>query len=287
MQEQATLAALQELGLTLSEAKIYLALLANSPVNGNQVSRQAGVPSAKVYENLEKLCGRGLVALLDEGKYVPLDLEEFLQERESRVQEVGQLLRDAVRRKIHDIHGEILWHGRGYRALIDRAERLIHLAGNELLISAWPSELERLVPAVEQALSKGVHVAVMVFATPQEVRDLFSNLLAHEHLNAFSHAMFPTVHARHGEQATFVADNATALLMSGAGNAEWLGVWTSNPAVVQVVANYIRHDIYINKLYGAFGQELEQAYGKHLTALLDPHQDGETVLQVNNEEVAT
>ena len=105
-----TLAALQELGLTQSEAKIYLSLLAGSAANGNQVARLAGVPSAKVYENLERLTGQGLVAQLEDGRYVPLDLEEFLAQKSSRMSEVAALLRDSVRRKAHDVHGEILWH---------------------------------------------------------------------------------------------------------------------------------------------------------------------------------
>lgn len=274
MHEHATLAALQELGLTQSEAKIYLALLANSSANGNQVSRHAGVPSAKVYENLERLRSQGLVAQLDDGKFVALDLEEFLGQKRSRMREVETLLRDSVRRKTHAVHGEILWHGRGYRALIDRAERLIATAHDEVLISAWPSELQHLLSTLDEALGRGVRVAVLVFAPHHDVEPLFANLLHHASLSAFGHAMFPAVQDRHRDQAAFVTDGAASLLMSGSTGAEWVGVRTTNPAVVETVANYIRHDIYINKIYAVFGPQLQAAYGPQLAALLDPHRGG-------------
>lgn len=275
MHEHATLAALQELGLTQSEAKIYLALLANSSANGNQVSRHAGVPSAKVYENLERLRAQGLVAQLDDGKYVALDLEEFLGQKRSRMREVETLLRESVRRKTHAVHGEILWHGRGYRALIDRAERLIATAHEEVLISGWPAELQQLLATLDAALERGVRVAVLAFTPQHEVAPLFADLLHHPTLSAFGHAMFPSVQDRHRDQAAFVADGAATLLMSGSTGAEWVGVRTTNPAVVETVANYIRHDIYINKIYAAFGPQLQAAYGPQLALLLDPHRAGE------------
>ncbi len=274
MPDQMTLAALQELGLTQSEAKIYLSLLAGSAANGNQVARLAGVPSAKVYENLERLTLQGLVAQLEDGRYVPLDLEEFLAQKSSRMREVADLLRASVRRKAHDVHGEILWHGTGYQALLDRAQRLVATANEEALVSAWPAEIVQLRPSIEAALRRGARVAVLTFASHADAADLFGALIDHPALNVHGHAMLPTVHARHGSHAAFVADEVATLLMNGNALMEWVGVRTTNAAVVQTVANFIRHDIYINKLYEEFRPSLEAAYGADLSLLLDPHRGG-------------
>lgn len=274
MADHTTLAALQELGLTQSEAKIYLTLLAGSAANGNQVARRAGVPSAKVYENLEHLSSQGLVAQLEDGTYVPLDLEEFLSQKRSRMHEVEVLLRDAVRRKAHDAHGEILWHGTGYQALLDRAGRLVETASEAALISAWPAEIEALLPSIAAALDRGARVAVLTFTSPPDAAALFGRLLEHENLSVHGHALLPTVHARHGNHAAFVADEVASLLMNGNALMEWVGVRTTNPAVVQTVANYIRHDIYLSKVYERFRETLEAAYGPELGALLDAHGGG-------------
>lgn len=274
MLDHTTLAAFQELGLTQSEAKIYLSLLAGTAANGNQVARQAGVPSAKVYENLERLTAQGLVAQLEDGTYVPLDLEEFLAQKRSRMTEMETLLRESVRRKAHDVHGEILWHGSGYQALLDRAGKLVESANEEALVSAWPTEIDQLLPSIESALERGVRVAVLTFTSPPEVARVFGSLLEHENLNAHGHALLPSVHARHGNHAAFVADEVATLLMNGNALMEWVGVRTTNPAVVQTVANFVRHDIYINKVYEEYRDRLEATYGPMLAALLDPHRGG-------------
>ncbi len=296
MPDETTMAAFQTLGLTKSEAKIYFSLLGGSAANGNQVSRRAGVPSAKVYENLDRLCSQGLVAQLEDGAYVALDLEEFLSQKRSRLEEVEERLRDSVRRKAHDVHGEILWHGSGYRALLDRAEQLVASAQAEALISAWPSEMEQLLPTVKTALTRGVRVAAIVFTSPTEVEALFGELLEQDGLSIFGHALFPSVHARHGNHAAFVVDEAATLLMNDNAlienaHTEWVGVRTTNQAVVQTVANFIRHDIYLNKLQAEFGDELEAAYGPELTSLLDAHSGGidrphETTQERTIQEVA-
>ena len=47
--------ALQGLGLSLYEARLYLGLLKGGPQNGNELSRSSGVPSSKVYGMLDRL----------------------------------------------------------------------------------------------------------------------------------------------------------------------------------------------------------------------------------------
>src|SRR6478672_2688625 len=81
---------LQELGLSLYEARLYLGLLTGGSQNGNELSRTSGVPSSKVYAMLERLAGEGIVARTRRGntiEYVcvpPDDLLHKLRERYMR-----------------------------------------------------------------------------------------------------------------------------------------------------------------------------------------------------------
>ena len=52
---------LAALGLTEYEAKVYTALLAESPASGYQIGKRAGVPRSMVYEALGRLESRGMV----------------------------------------------------------------------------------------------------------------------------------------------------------------------------------------------------------------------------------
>ena len=63
-------ASLQELGLSLYEARLYLGLLTRGPQNGNELSRTSGVPSSKVYAMLERLAAAGIVAHTRRGNTV-------------------------------------------------------------------------------------------------------------------------------------------------------------------------------------------------------------------------
>src|SRR5579883_1225055 len=78
---------LQELGLSLYEARLYLGLLTGGSQNGNELSRTSGVPSSKVYSMLERLAADGIVARAQRGNTVeyvcvpPQDLLHKLRER--------------------------------------------------------------------------------------------------------------------------------------------------------------------------------------------------------------
>ncbi len=75
------LLALREMGFTEYEAKVYLALIDESPATGYQVSKVSSVPRSMVYETLRRLHARGAVLENVEGRttlYRPLPPEVLL-----------------------------------------------------------------------------------------------------------------------------------------------------------------------------------------------------------------
>ena len=78
---QVTVEALNNMGLTVYEGKAYLALLQKHPSHGNEISRHSGVPGPKIYETLNRMMQKGLVAALntDPLLYSPLPYHEFLK----------------------------------------------------------------------------------------------------------------------------------------------------------------------------------------------------------------
>lgn len=267
-QLEASVTALQELGLTLSEAKIYLSLLTKSPANGNQISKDSGVPSAKVYENLERLKQQGLITMLETNAYVPLPLSDFLSERESRLKEVGKVLKDSIQKRKHAVQGELLWHGKGYEALITRAQQMLVTAQHHVLMSAWVAECYRLLDPLKEALERGVSVSIICFGSLDACESLLKDLGESAKLHLFVHASLTTTQLRHGGEANIVIDDTMTLVMDGSSGDAWTGVWTANTAMARTVANYIRHDIFINKLYFNMGDALRERYGQGLEQLL-------------------
>ncbi|MBL8165503.1 MAG: helix-turn-helix domain-containing protein, partial [Anaerolineae bacterium] len=73
---------LTRIGFTEYEAKVYLALLSDSPATGYQLSKTSGVPRSMVYEALSRLHTRGAVleSLEDRAAvYRPLPPELLLE----------------------------------------------------------------------------------------------------------------------------------------------------------------------------------------------------------------
>ncbi len=266
------LQALQDLGLNQTEAKVYLALLQSGPANGNRVSRLSGVPSAKVYEQLDRLKEMGLVApLTSGGEFVALPFEDLVRQRKARLEEAIELLRRHSARPIQRFTDNVLWQERGYGPLLEKAGELIRASQEELLLSLWPNEFIRLKPAVLRALDSGAHASAIVFCSPEEAAALVSDVAEEKQkrLHLFPHASLPTVYLRHANQAALVVDGLVAMLMDGSGPEGWIGVWSGNRAVVTLVTNYIRHDIYVNKIYRDFGDQLRPFYGPYFEELLD------------------
>jgi sugar-specific transcriptional regulator TrmB len=251
--------ALRELGLSAYDACVFAALQQSNPANGNQISRQSGVPSPKVYASLQRLLERGLVTSSSTRPvtYVPLPIDEFLHEREARIREVSATIRQRLRTGFSPAHREMLWHSQGYEALLDRARRIMAEARREVFISAWREQVRDLLPALRAARRRRVRVVAMLFDAP----GLEIGFTIH-------HVMLRTVYERHGDQMLLTGDDTSGLLMDRS-RGSWGGIWTSNPAVIRVIRNYIRHDLYVNKLYHRFPELLQATYGRELDLLLD------------------
>lgn len=251
--------ALRTLGLTAYDARVYLSLLRENPANGNQISRRSGVPSGKVYTSLEHLIDRGLARPLGARPvtYVPLPADAFLRGREIHFREIAATIRRGIGDAGSPAHREMLWHLEGYAALIDRARRIIGDARREIFISAWREQSTDLLPVLRAARGRRVRIAAILFDAPEV-----------EIGHTIHHVMLRTVYERHGDQLLLVADDAAGLLMDRS-RGSWHGIWTSNPAIIRVIRNYIRHDIYVNKIYQRFPALMQATYGRELGLLLD------------------
>ncbi|MEK7242777.1 MAG: hypothetical protein AAB112_01230, partial [Thermodesulfobacteriota bacterium] len=89
----------------------------------------------------------------------------------------------------------------------------------------------------------------------------------------FHHIQIDTVYERHSGELTIVVDESVGLFMSQPPGREWNGFWTTNPGVVKLMTNYIRHDIYSNKLIYRFEEAIKIEYGDQLQTLLNLEMD--------------
>lgn len=84
---------LEEIGLTDSEIKVYLALLELGSSKKGPIVKKAGITSSKIYEVIDKLIERGLASYVikDKVKYFnaapPSRIKDYLREKEIKLKE--------------------------------------------------------------------------------------------------------------------------------------------------------------------------------------------------------
>jgi sugar-specific transcriptional regulator TrmB len=89
---------LEEIGLTESEIKVYLALLKRGSSTKGPIVREAGITSSKVYEVIDRLIDKGLASyvLKNKVKYFnaapPSRIKDYLREKEEKLKEQEKTL---------------------------------------------------------------------------------------------------------------------------------------------------------------------------------------------------
>jgi sugar-specific transcriptional regulator TrmB len=244
-----------EIGLGEYEAKLYLALLKRHPATGYELAGGSGVPSSKVYEVLARLQEKELVFVTDGGRtrrYIPVDPEELIERYTSRMARTLDGLREALRAVGGDDRVDYIWNVHGRDALLERAAHCVERAERALLLSGWDEELRALADAVAAAHRRRVRVAVVVYGR-----------LALEAAAVYPHPIRDTIYAEKGGRGlSLCADSQVALVgqVTPAGGAS--GAWSRNHGFVTAVEDYLKHDIYVQKIVGRFNDLLTRTYGR-------------------------
>lgn len=258
---------LREIGLGDYEARLYLALVKRHPANGYELARTSGVPSSKVYEVLARLQEKDLVFPTDGGgrakRYVPVDPDEFIERYRARVDRALDGLRDELQAIGGDEPVGYIWNVHGRAPLLERTTHLVERAERTLLLSGWDEELAELASAIAAAHRRKVQVAVIDYG-----------MLPLEASAVYTHPIKDTIHGEKGGRGlTLCADGRVALMGLVQDDAGAHGAWSRNRAFVAAAEDYLKHDIYVQKIVSRFSDLLVRTYGPNFTRWRDVFSD--------------
>jgi sugar-specific transcriptional regulator TrmB len=127
---------LKEIGLTNSEAKVYLALLKVGLSSKSRIITHARIASSKIYEVLDKLMDKGLVSMIIKNNVrnyeaAPVErIKDFIREKKEKLQKEEEIISNIIplltnlKEEGHQTTAEIFrgWKGieNVYSTLIDR-----------------------------------------------------------------------------------------------------------------------------------------------------------------------
>lgn len=231
--------ALESLGLSNYEAKVFIALQTLGTGTARDVYRVSEIPRSQVYGAAESLAERGLIEVQHSTpmQYRPVSLEEaeaLLEERfeDERTQAFDYL--ESVHD--HDPGGEEredIWSVNGVEHVSDRIEHLIRDAEHRAVFGAASTDLvdTSLRETLAEAADRGVEVTVV--SENAEVRALF------EDAPVAVYASPENLRNERAARMTVVDDRAVLLSVRGDGDEREAAFWSESSGFATVLVEIL------------------------------------------------
>lgn len=233
---------LKEIGFSEYEAKAYTALLRKSPVTGYELSKISGVPRSMIYEVLGKLKIRGAILTLHkEGttRHAPVPAKDFLDHVHREQEALFTALLSDIASIYSESEFEYVWTLEGRESILARAMEMILGAANRIHVALAPETLEAIRSSLEEAVRKGIQVAVYTDG-PINLPGA-SVVIASMPEEAWGKGT--------GLGMILVIDGSEVLIGERLDGPSAHASYTSSPLLVFIVEHHIRTDPYLPRIF--------------------------------------
>jgi len=243
--------AMQALGFTSGEAKVYAALVRKQPSTGYELAASSGVPRSAIYNILRRLETSGLANAIQDkpARYVAIEPERLCDLLKGRFETTIDDLRDSLSSMVRQSGGALLWPLRDERGVLEHATSLIENAETTIVASVWSSHEALLQPVLEAARARGVDVSLFSFTDlPERDYDIYTYGLSENAL------------AEHWQKRLMIVADRKTLLLSQTdegGGAE--GVVTEDRVLIEMASNNLVLDLTL----------FSQRYGQKVTSVIE------------------
>ena len=242
---------LKQLGLTEYEAKVYIALVQESPANAAQISKLSTVPRARVYGTLDALVEKGIVLKENAEKTaiyralpVALFIEKAQQDFTTTIARMDEAL-SALEVESVEQQAQVLTL-QEKESIMQYCRHLLEKAEQTIMISMWDDMYDLLREDIERAAKR-----VAVKGITIRAKDIVSTVDTHRttyHLSTTQnpHWFIIAIDHREALYGSPVTERLSAFL-------------TDDEMHLYILEDYIWHDVLVNRLVKRNGDEsLEQ-----------------------------
>ncbi len=259
---------LVELGFSHYEARAYLGLLGQQPMTGYALANATRIPQPKVYETLRRLVDKRVVVQTgaDPARFVAVPAEDLLGQLDGEFRRrlagarvgLARLATAPERVAYRPLQSFDRWS-----AVAERASALLEGAERHVYLSAHDDQLAGLLDAVSAADARGVRVDLLHFG-PLALDLRNGSTLRHASTDG-------VVYRRHqARHLALVADSRETLWALAPDGDHWDGVAATDPLLAALVKGYVRHDLYVQRIFADFGETLRARYGPSMEELTLP-----------------
>lgn len=256
---------LTQLGFSQYEARTYVGLLMSDGATGYGIANETGVPQPKVYETLRRLVDRGAAVLTAEhpARYSavpPSDLLSALEKEFGTKVEAARISLESLPQRAAARGGFPLARLDSLASATERAINAIATAHTRVYMSGRGDDLKGLAGAIDEASERGVrfvivHFGRLPFQAPR------GKIMRHASTEGTLYASRKTHHL------AVVVDSRWALWALARDGRDWEVMHGEVPLVASLVKSYIRHDLFVQRMYADLPNELEALYGPGLLQL--------------------
>jgi len=239
---------LTQIGFTEYEARVYLALLNESPATGYQISKKSGVPRSMVYEALGRLAARGAVLETVEGRatlYRPLPPNVLLDRYEEDQRRMLSGLRSGMEKIYQSSDEDKVWSISGRRATFSYASQMLRETQNEVYAVLNDEALRTLGKEFKTLCQQGVDINALLTGES----DLACGQVAH-------HPPLESELQELTDTLVIVTDNYRALIASTTD--ETIATITGNRNLVLMARQFIWMELFAQRIYTKLGSDFVQ-----------------------------
>ncbi|WP_155591301.1 TrmB family transcriptional regulator [Lysinibacillus cavernae] len=252
------IAQLKEMGFTEYEAKAYTALVQQSHVSAYQVSKNSGIPRARIYDILNILVEKGIVLkeeTAEQTTYAAMPVSVFLQQMQQRWQSnftsmSAQL--EKLEEKVQEAEHKVVML-KGKEAIINYCQSLLKKAKKKVILSMW----EDMYDALREDLQE----------VPQHVQVHGITLYVEEHLASIDRHRATHYTRKTSTPHWFILSvDGQEMIYGHAPSNQEMAFITNDPVHIYLLEDYVWHDVLINRLVKRDDMELEDWIAKERKA---------------------
>ena len=231
---------MKRLGLTEYEAKAYLSLLENNPLNGYALSKNSGIPRSRIYEVLDGLVKKQLAFEHREGKtvtYTPLEpgllSRKLRKDFEETMESVDAYATSLYRAGGKNREPKIL---KGREGILMMLQVLIREAKGRIAFSMWDEEVKALKDELDRAKDRGVMLRGIYFGSDNPYEEVVSHRRIERYLaEKDDRYLIVVVDDRHSVSGVISRDDQAQV------------TWSDDPGIIDINEDFIAHDVMINR----------------------------------------
>jgi len=229
---------LQDIGFSINEAKVYVALISKHPINGYEVAKRSNITRTMVYDILNRLEQKGAVKQIIENDtklYSPLPYKELLKKfREDYSSKIDAAEAALDNLRCEENNNNYIINISDYESMVQEIRTLIQSANREIYISIWEEEALLFKDDFEKALEKGVEITAFSFnKLPLKLTNSFTYGIPSEELKKIWNR----------RRIIIVVDRERILIGEGNDQIEEISIITSNTMLIELAIDQMLLDI--------------------------------------------